>query len=163
VSTIEKARTATDSAPLEVVTNALTRLLRVPSAGAKGGFVTVALITLDNGRDHTRPSTLGPLGLASLDAAISTAVEAAPDAIAINDTLGWIQYKKGNYVIAVGLLTEVVNKLPQSAEYRYHLGMALNAAGQKDRAKEELKKALQLTPPLNHDDTGQAQTTLAKL
>ena len=46
--------------------------------------------------------------------------------IAINDTLGWIQYKKGNYLIAVGLLTEVVNKLPQSAEYRYHLGMALN-------------------------------------
>ncbi|HEY4994147.1 MAG TPA: 3-hydroxyacyl-CoA dehydrogenase, partial [Nakamurella sp.] len=83
MSTIEKARTATDSAPLEVVTNALTRLLRVPSAGAKGGFVTVALITLDNGRDHTRPSTLGPLGLASLDAAISTAVEAAPDAIAV--------------------------------------------------------------------------------
>jgi Flp pilus assembly protein TadD len=102
----------------------------------------------------------------NLDVALSLATQAkqaAPDAISINDTLGWIQYKKGNYVIAVGLLTEVVNKIPQSAEYRYHLGMALNGAGQKDRAKEELKKALQLAPPLSHDDASQAQTTLAKL
>ena len=29
-----------------------------------------ALITLDNGHDHTRPSTFGPAGLASLDAAL---------------------------------------------------------------------------------------------
>jgi Flp pilus assembly protein TadD len=102
----------------------------------------------------------------NLDVALSLATQAkqaAPNAISINDTLGWIQYKKGNYVIAVGLLTEVVSKLPQGAEYRYHLGMALNGAGQKDRAKEELKKALQMTPPLNHDDASLAQNTLAQL
>ena len=102
----------------------------------------------------------------NLDVALSLATQAkqaVPDAVSINDTLGWIQYKKGNYLIAVGLLTEVVNKIPQSAEYRYHLGMALNGAGQKDRAKEELKKALQLAPPLSHDDASQAQNTLAKL
>jgi len=86
VSTTEKARTTTDSTGIdnnEVVTHALTRLIEVPSAGAPGGSVRVALITLDNGRDHTRPNTFGPLGLASLDAAISTAIEAAPDAIAV--------------------------------------------------------------------------------
>ncbi len=83
MTTIEKPRTTTDSARGEVVTQALTRLLKVPSAAAPGGSITVALITLDNGRDHTRPNTLGPLGLASLDAAISTAIEAAPDAIAV--------------------------------------------------------------------------------
>ena len=102
----------------------------------------------------------------NLDQALSLATQAkqtAPDLPAINDTLGWIQYKKGNYVIAVGLLSEVVQKLPQSAEYHYHLGMALNGAGQKDKAKEELRKALQLAPPLAHDDAKQAQDTLAKL
>jgi 3-hydroxyacyl-CoA dehydrogenase/enoyl-CoA hydratase/carnithine racemase len=67
----------------EVVTRALTRLIRVPASDAAQRPHTVALITLDNGRDHTRPNTLGPLGLASLEAAISTAIEAAPDAIAI--------------------------------------------------------------------------------
>ena len=67
----------------EVVTQSFTRLVEVPSPGSAGGSIRVALITLDNGRDHTRPSTLGPLGLASLDAAISTAIEATPDAIAV--------------------------------------------------------------------------------
>ena len=102
----------------------------------------------------------------NLDIALSLATQAkqaVPDAGSINDTLGWIQYKKGNYVIAVGLLTDVVNKIPQNAEYHYHLGMALNGAGQKDRAKEELKKALQMAPPLSNDDASQAQNTLAKL
>jgi 3-hydroxyacyl-CoA dehydrogenase/enoyl-CoA hydratase/carnithine racemase len=41
----------------EVVTHSFVR--DVPLSGGK----TLALITLDNGRDHTRPSTLGPLTL----------------------------------------------------------------------------------------------------
>jgi 3-hydroxyacyl-CoA dehydrogenase/enoyl-CoA hydratase/carnithine racemase len=86
VSTTEKTRTRADSTAAEgseVVTHALTRLIEVPSTGAPGGSVRVALITLDNGRDHTRPNTFGPLGLASLDAAIGTAIETSPDAIAV--------------------------------------------------------------------------------
>src|ERR1019366_4209829 len=61
-----------------------------------------------------------------LDEAIPEYKQAAPDAVSINDTLGWIQYKKGNYVLAVSLLTEVVNKIPENADYHYHFGMALN-------------------------------------
>ena len=86
MTTIDKTRTPAPtgaSARAEVVTHALTRLIEVPSAGTPGGTVRVALITLDNGMDHTRPSTLGPLGLASLDAAIGRALDAAPDAIAV--------------------------------------------------------------------------------
>ena len=93
----------------------------------------------------------------------SRAIQRLPEHTEINDTLGWIQYRKGNYPVAVGLLSEVVQKVPQSAEYRYHLGMALSGAGQKNKAKEELSKALQLAPPLSHDDAKQAQDTLAKL
>ena len=37
------------------------------------------------------------------------------------------------------------------------------APGQKDKAKEELRKALQLTPPLGGEEAKQAQDTLAKL
>ena len=62
MSTTEKARTTTDSTGTdnnEVVTHAITRLVEVPSAGAPGGSVRVALITLDNGRDHTRPRPEG--------------------------------------------------------------------------------------------------------
>jgi len=51
----------------EVVTRALVRDLQLP-----GGAGTLALITLDNGRDHTRPTTIGPRGLLDLDAALDT-------------------------------------------------------------------------------------------
>mgnify|MGYP001169834745 CR=1 FL=1 len=41
----------------EVVTHSFVRDVALPSGG------TLALVTIDNGRDHTRPSTLGPQGL----------------------------------------------------------------------------------------------------
>ncbi len=44
----------------EVVTRSLVRDVALPSGG------TLALITLDNGRDHTRPNTLGPRTLQEL-------------------------------------------------------------------------------------------------
>jgi 3-hydroxyacyl-CoA dehydrogenase/enoyl-CoA hydratase/carnithine racemase len=64
--------------PGEVVTDAHLRLLPVPGVAGP-----VALITLDNGRDHTRPTTFGPAGLANLDAALDRAFEASPAAIAV--------------------------------------------------------------------------------
>ncbi|MFK4728464.1 3-hydroxyacyl-CoA dehydrogenase NAD-binding domain-containing protein [Agromyces mediolanus] len=45
----------------EVVTHSYVRDVRLPSGK------TLALITLDNGRDHTRPTTLGPVTLLELD------------------------------------------------------------------------------------------------
>lgn len=44
----------------EVVTHSYVRDVPLPSGGM------LALVTLDNGRDHTRPSTLGPEGLMQL-------------------------------------------------------------------------------------------------
>ena len=67
----------------EVVTHAFVRVVDVPTPGAAGTTSRIALITIDNGRDHTRPNTLGPAGLAELDAAITAAIDAAPDAIAV--------------------------------------------------------------------------------
>lgn len=64
--------------PDEVVTKAVTRIVSVP--GLDG---PVALITLDNGHDHTRPSTFGPQSLVSLDKAFDAAVAAKPVAIAV--------------------------------------------------------------------------------
>jgi 3-hydroxyacyl-CoA dehydrogenase/enoyl-CoA hydratase/carnithine racemase len=83
VTTTEKPTAISDSASGEVVTHALCRVVEVPTPGTRGATVRIALITIDNGRDHTRPNTLGPGGLASLDAAITTALEAAPEAIAV--------------------------------------------------------------------------------
>lgn len=71
---------STNAFPEETVTQALVRYLEVPGVAGE-----IALITLDNGLDHTKPSTFGPAGLASLDAALD-AIEAhtpRPAAIAV--------------------------------------------------------------------------------
>ena len=69
-----------EGAPEEVVTHALIRDIDLTPFGHKG---SLALITLDNALDHTRPNTLGPQSLASIDAAITDAVSRKPAAIAV--------------------------------------------------------------------------------
>ncbi|GII80708.1 3-hydroxyacyl-CoA dehydrogenase [Sphaerisporangium rufum] len=64
----------------EVVTHALVRDVALP-----GGAGTMALITLDNGFDHTKPNTFGPRGLTELDAAL-TAIAARDDLAAVGVT-----------------------------------------------------------------------------
>jgi 3-hydroxyacyl-CoA dehydrogenase/enoyl-CoA hydratase/carnithine racemase len=62
--------------PEEVVTRALVRDVELPYEAG-----TMALITLDNGRDHTRPNTFGPAGLLALrDALDAVAARATPEA-----------------------------------------------------------------------------------
>ncbi|MFI6485686.1 3-hydroxyacyl-CoA dehydrogenase NAD-binding domain-containing protein [Nonomuraea sp. NPDC050663] len=61
----------------EVVTKAIVRDVELPY-----GAGTMALITLDNGFDHTKPNTFGPLGLASLDEALD-GIAARPDLAAV--------------------------------------------------------------------------------
>ncbi len=67
-------------APEEVVTKALLRDVDLSLFGFSG---TLSLITLDNGMDHTRPNTLGPQSLQSIDDAITAAEASTSAAIAI--------------------------------------------------------------------------------
>ena len=53
----------------EVVTRALSRDIKLPHTPG-----TAVLITLDNGRDHTRPNTLGARGLGELNRALDAAL-----------------------------------------------------------------------------------------
>jgi 3-hydroxyacyl-CoA dehydrogenase/enoyl-CoA hydratase/carnithine racemase len=69
--------------PGERVTRSLVRLVDHPNG------VRFALITLDNGEDHTKPNTIGPAGLASLDEAIDRAEASDVDAIAITGKPFW--------------------------------------------------------------------------
>jgi 3-hydroxyacyl-CoA dehydrogenase/enoyl-CoA hydratase/carnithine racemase len=62
--------------PGELVTRALVRDVQLPD-----GAGTMALITLDNGYDHTRPNTFGPAGLIALrDALEEVAGRVTPEA-----------------------------------------------------------------------------------
>jgi 3-hydroxyacyl-CoA dehydrogenase/enoyl-CoA hydratase/carnithine racemase len=61
----------------EVVTRALSRDIKLPHTTG-----TAVLITLDNGRDHTRPNTLAARGLGELNRALDAAL-ARKDVVAI--------------------------------------------------------------------------------
>ncbi|WP_454044573.1 3-hydroxyacyl-CoA dehydrogenase NAD-binding domain-containing protein [Cellulosimicrobium sp. Marseille-Q8652] len=58
----------------ERVTHSLVRDVALP-----GGTGTLALVTLDNGLDHTKPTTLGPQGLAELRATLEAVERRAAD------------------------------------------------------------------------------------
>jgi 3-hydroxyacyl-CoA dehydrogenase/enoyl-CoA hydratase/carnithine racemase len=66
--------------PDEVVTHAYVRDVDLP-----GGAGTLALITLDNGFDHTKPSTFGPAGLLELNEVLDQ-VAARTDLAAVGVT-----------------------------------------------------------------------------
>ena len=55
--------------PDEVVTRALLRYVDLPRAGG-----TAAILTLDNGLDHTKPTTFGPQSLLNIEASIEEAL-----------------------------------------------------------------------------------------
>lgn len=86
--------------PQEVVTQARVRYLEMPL-----GAGTMALITLDNGKDHTRPSTFGPGGLASINAALDE-IEANPSVSAIGLTGKPFVFAVGADLSAMGMVND---------------------------------------------------------
>ena len=73
----------------EVVTKALVRDVELPC-----GAGTMALITLDNGFDHTKPNTFGPHGLLALNGAL--------DEIAARTDLAAVGVTGKPFIFAVG-------------------------------------------------------------
>lgn len=84
--------------PDEVVTEAKLRLIDIPSG-------TFGLISLDNGRDHTRPSTFGPQGLHSLQAAIDEAA-GTPGIVGIGVTGKPFIFAVGAELSAIGVVSD---------------------------------------------------------
>jgi tetratricopeptide (TPR) repeat protein len=84
----------------------------------------------------------------NLDVAMTLAQKArelSPEDEGIADTLGWIYYKKGAYLMAIGLLKESSDKFKdRNPTVLYHLGMAYSKSGDNPRAKEVFSKALRL-------------------
>jgi len=68
-----------------------------------------------------------------------------------SDTLAWVYLKKNMTEPALQILTTLVKKYPDAALYRYHLGAALAAKGDRERARAELRAAL-LKKPAKQDE-----------
>ncbi|HKP37107.1 MAG TPA: tetratricopeptide repeat protein [Pyrinomonadaceae bacterium] len=114
-------------------------------------------------------------GKGNMDEAVrlaQTAVQANPEVPSFVDTLGWVYYKKGLYGPAAEQLKKAVavdesaarrNNLSPTPTYRYHLGVALAAKGEKAAARREIENALRLSEKTHFPEADEARKTLATL
>lgn len=89
------------------------------------------------------------LSLQALKAAQSLAKQGRmtdAEVAAVQDTVGWVQFRQGNYSEALLNLHEAMNGDPREAENRYHLGMTYQKLGQTEAARAELSRAVLLSP-----------------
>ena len=76
---------------------------------------------------------------------------------AVSDLMGWIYVQKGLSVNALPHLEDAVRASPTNAIYRYHLGAAHLRAGNRDKARAELTRALEIDPSLEEARAALAQ------
>jgi tetratricopeptide (TPR) repeat protein len=101
-----------------------------------------------------------------------SAVQANPGVPSFSDTLGWVYYKKGLYGAAAEQLKKAVGVDEEAARrnngvptpsYRFHLGVALAAKGDKAGARREIETALRLSEKANFPEADEARKRLATL
>jgi tetratricopeptide (TPR) repeat protein len=81
------------------------------------------------------------------------AAELAPGNPMIEDTLGWVYYRKGDYHKAVEFLAPSVAKQPSPVR-QFHLAMAYFKTGDRDLGQQYLSKALAQDPNLFKTEEG---------
>jgi len=89
------------------------------------------------------------------------AKEQLPTSHQINDTLGWVYYKKDMANLAIRPLETSVSQEPTNALYHYHLGLAYAKSGDSAKARKSLEQALKLQP--NFPGAVDARTALVSL
>lgn len=97
----------------------------------------------------------------NLDVALNraqAAKAAQPDDANVSDTLGWVYVKRGLPALAISPLEQATQKEPQNPTYHYHLGVAHVKAGDKDRGRLALQRALGISK--SFDGADDAQRTL---
>ena len=100
----------------------------------------------------------------NLDVALQlaqTAKSVLPEQPEVDDTLGWIYYKKELLPLAITSLTLSVDRDPLNPVTQFHLGMAYAKSGDKIRAKHALSSALRLRP--DFEQAAEASRVLASL
>lgn len=83
---------------------------------------------------------------------VQTALNEKPDDPNILDTLGWIYYRKGNFLNALSILEDCVSVIPDSALANFHYGMVLYQGKDYEKARKYIKKALELNPGIKNAD-----------
>jgi tetratricopeptide (TPR) repeat protein len=81
------------------------------------------------------------------------AAELAPNSATVQDTLGWIYYRKAIFSTAVNYLETAVAKEP-TPRRQFHLAMSYLKSGKRDQGEKILQLALQQDPKLTQTEKG---------
>jgi tetratricopeptide (TPR) repeat protein len=95
----------------------------------------------------------------NLDTALrlaQTAKARLPDRPEVDDTLGWIYYKKGLTSLAVSSLKQCVAAAPEVAVYRYHLALAYAQQGDRQSARDLMAQAVARDASFAQTETARA-------
>jgi tetratricopeptide (TPR) repeat protein len=108
----------------------------------------LAYLYAENGRNLDRALSLAQMAAAQ-----------APDNPAVQDTLGWVFYKKALPDLALRPLEFSVAKEPGNPTFHYHLGLAQLKNGDITRGRQSLQSALKLRP--NYTEAQRALKSVA--
>jgi Tfp pilus assembly protein PilF len=81
------------------------------------------------------------------------AAEMAPDSPTVQDTLGWIYYRKGLYSMAVRYLKTAVDR-DATPQRQFHLGMSYLKEGNQAAGQKIVRDALLKDPSLTKTEQG---------
>jgi tetratricopeptide (TPR) repeat protein len=99
-----------------------------------------------------------------LDLAMNLALRSRaklPDRPEVNDTVGWVHYRKGLAAQAIPFFEKSIEKDATNADYHYHLGLAYVKSGDMMRGRRAIDRALQLKP--DFQGSAEAKQTLVGL
>ena len=92
----------------------------------------LAWILADQGRDLEEALKLA-----------QAATKREPEYVDGHDTLGWVHYRRAEYLRAIAAFSKAKSLAPSRGDIAAHLGMAYAKAGRKQEALTELRRALQ--------------------
>jgi tetratricopeptide (TPR) repeat protein len=101
----------------------------------------------------------------NLDEALQLATSAKqrlPNDAGVDDTIGWVYYKKGMADLAVKAFEESLRKSPDNPEVLFHLGLAQAKLGEKDKARATLERALKLNPRVGGEEARRVLASVSR-
>ena len=101
----------------------------------------------------------------NLDEALQLATAAKqrlPNDPSVDDTIGWVYYKKGLPSLAVKSFEESLRKRPDDAEVLFHLGLTYGKLGENEKARAALERALKLNPDIGGVEARKALASVSR-
>jgi tetratricopeptide (TPR) repeat protein len=92
----------------------------------------------------------------------SSAKQQLPENADVDDTLGWVYYKRDLASLAVPPLQAALGRRPDHPEILYHLGLAYAKLGDTARARDALSRAVRGNPNVGGGEAKRALASLAQ-